>query len=94
MELSDMAASAQMREVFDALAPMFQDKTLKLAENPREPKVRRKGAPNDLDLEMADPPVAATSTPAMRMLTTMAQLLIRHDQELHSLRKMDQFILF
>jgi len=94
MELSDMAASAQMREVFDALAPMFQDKTLKLAENPREPKVRRKGAPNDLDLEMVDPPVAATPTPAMRMLTTMAQLLIRHDQELQSLRKMDQFILF
>ena len=44
---------------------------------------------------MVDPPQTGDQpTPAMRMLTTMAQLLIRHDQELQGLRRMDQYILF
>ena len=91
----DMAASAQMKEAFGALASLFVDKTLALPENPRQTKARRRDGPRGQDAEMADPPQTGDQpAPTMKMLTTMAQLLIRHDQELQGLRRMDQYILF
>jgi len=91
----DLAASAQMEEAFGALASLFVDHTLALPENPRQTKARKRDGPKGHDAEMVDPPQTGDQpTPAMRMLTTMAQLLIRHDQELQGLRRMDQYILF
>lgn len=91
----DLAASAQMKEAFGALASMFVDKSLVLPENPKRPKARRRDGPRDQDIAMADPPqTGELQAPALKMLTTMAQLLIRHDQELQGLRRMDQYILF
>ena len=75
---------------------MFKDMTLQLQPNPKQPKMRRRHAPNNQesadmeDQDMADPP----SVPVLRLLSTMAQLVIRHDQEIQNLRRMDQFMLF
>ncbi|CAL1138037.1 unnamed protein product [Cladocopium goreaui] len=91
----EMAAAEQMKEAFGALASLFRDPTLKLQENPRQAKARKRDDQNGRDTEMADlPPDVPQQQPALQMLTTMANLLIRHDQELQSLRKMDQYILF
>ena len=84
-----------MKEAFGALASLFVDQTLVLPENPRQTKARKRDGPKGHDAEMVDPPQTGDQPmPAMKMLTTVAQLLIRHDQELQGLRRMDQYILF
>ena len=93
MEDSDQTISTQMMETFKELAPLL-DKSLQLAPNPRRAKAPRKGGANAPDeaenLHQQEKPTGK----AMQLLTTMAQLIVRHDQELNSLRRTDQFILF
>lgn len=95
MELADTEATTQIMASFGALAPLFrtQDKSLKLSPNPRQTKARRKDEHSSPDEEMDQLP-DGPHQPTMRLLSTLAQLALRHDQELQSLRKMDQFILF
>ncbi|CAL1148105.1 unnamed protein product [Cladocopium goreaui] len=91
---SDLAL--HLREAFQHLAPLFQvkDKDLTLQANPRKAKSRRKEEPNSQDSkEDVDMPNVSTA-PTMQLLRTLTQLVVRHDQELQDLRKMDQFILF
>ena len=93
MEDSDQTISTQMMETFKELAPLL-DKSLQLAPNPRRAKAPRKGGANAPDeaenLHQQEKPTGK----AMQLLTTMAQLIVRHDQEMNSLRRTDQFILF
>ncbi|CAL1145049.1 unnamed protein product [Cladocopium goreaui] len=93
--LNDTEATTQIMASFGALAPLFrtQDKSLKLSPNPRQTKARRKDEHSSPDEEMDQLP-DGPHQPTMRLLSTLAQLALRHDQELQSLRKMDQFILF
>ena len=97
MEPSDLGTTAQVMEVFSALAPMFQkvDPTLKLAPDPRATKKLRKAAPNKPCEEVEDQEmvVAEQPLPVLQMLRMLTQLVIRHDQEIQSLRRTDQFIL-
>ena len=92
-----MGATLQVMDAFGALAPLFQlkDPQLQLAANPRHPKVRRRKGPEATAGDQADQDMpAVTELPVMKVLTTLAQLAIRHDQELQNLRRMDQFMLF
>ena len=95
MELTELGASQQMLDAFGALMPLFKDKDLKLQPNPRHAKIRRKNAPkspteDEVDQDMEEVP----TLPVLRLLKAMAQLVIRHDQEMQNLRRMDQFMLF
>ncbi|CAL1143079.1 unnamed protein product [Cladocopium goreaui] len=79
-------------EAFGALAPLFHDKSLQLAENPRQTKARRRDGPKDSAEGTEEQPAAMEAT--QKVLATLVTLLVRHDQELQGLRRMDQFILF
>ena len=91
-----MDAQQQMMEAFQQLAPLFQvkDETLQLPPNPRATKARRR---EDQGKQGSTPAVdtqGGPGAPAMQMLALMTQLLVKHDQELQSLRRMDQLFLF
>ena len=92
MEDSDSTISAQMMETFKELAPLL-DQSLRLAPNPRKTKAPRRGGPNNPDAAETMQQQKPTGK-ALQLLTTMAQLIVRHDQEMNSLRRTDQFILF
>ena len=97
MEQQEVGATLQMMDAFGALAPLFQlkDHQLTLAANPKHPKIRRRNGPSKTEGEQADqdmPEVPDQSV--MRLLTTLVQLALRHDQDLQNLRRMDQFMLF
>ena len=88
-----MAVSAQIQQAFGALAPML-DSTLNLAVNPRDPKQRRTSAKDEPDEDMPELQSQHQAVPVVKLLTLLANLVVRHDQELQTLRKMDQFIFF
>lgn len=95
MDHVEPGASAQVMEVFSNLAHLFQDPTLKLAPNPRQTKARRRDGPSvkeqvGEDQEM----VEDDAQPTQKLLKALLQLVVRHDQEIQSMRRMDQFILF
>jgi len=88
---TDQSISEQMMSTFGQLAPLL-DKTLNLAPNPRRAKAPRRGGPSTPEADEVSQ--AKTPSKALQLINTMAHLLIRHDQEMHSLRRTDQFILF
>ena len=96
MEAAEMDAQQQMMEAFQQLAPLFQvkDETLQLPPNPRATKARRREDQGNQGSTPAVETQGGPGAPAMQMLALMTQLLVKHDQELQSLRRMDQFILF
>ena len=98
MDTEEVGASAQIMQAFGALMPMLGqaqlDKTLTLPANPRLPKARRRNDKEEPDEVMQDPPQQHQNMQVIKLLTTVAGLVIRHDQELQNLRKMDQFIFF
>ena len=91
MEQPDVMAQMQVLETFHTLAPLL-DPSLKLTPNPNGGKRPRKGAPKEQ--ESAGGEEGAKALQVLPLLKMMSQLLIRHDQELSNLRKMDQFIFF
>ena len=91
----EVGAAEQVIEAFSQLAPLFRDNSLKLEPNPRVTKQRKRETPG----QTGKPPQQADhdqqeALPVMQLVRTMANLIIKHDQELQNLRKMDQFILF
>lgn len=97
MASADQGMQGQMLDTFGALAPLLAqlDHSLKLPPNPRAPKTRKRGdhpmSPKaEDDQHMDEHKVPHT----LQLLKTLTQLVVRHDQELQSLRRMDQFILF
>ena len=97
MDTEDLEMSGEVRDAFGALAPLLQkiDSSLRLAPNPRSAKTRRKGDTHnqggeDAELQMDEP----RAPQMLQLVKTLTQLVVRHDQELQSLRRMDQFILF
>ena len=91
MDQADWGLSSQMMDTFGALVPLL-DKNLRLTPNPRRPKARRLEETDDPSDDVEMHPRQAM--PLLQIVQTMAQLVIRQDQEMQSLRKMDQFILF
>ena len=95
MEPEDLGASDQMLDTFAALMPMLQqyDTSLKLEPDPRASKKHRREDPalqGGNGTAGAQPQVHHM----LQLLRGLTQLVIRHDQELQSLHRMDQFILF
>ena len=91
----EVGAAEQVIEAFSQLAPLFRDNSLKLEPNPRVTKQRKR----ETSGQTGKPPQQADhdqqeALPVMQLVRTMANLIIKHDQELQNLRKMDQFILF
>ena len=91
MEQPDVMAQMQVLETFHTLAPLL-DPSLKLTPNPNGGKRPRKGAPKEQESTGGEE--GAKALQVLPLLKMMSQLLIRHDQELSNLRKMDQFIFF
>ena len=91
MEQPDVLAQMQVLETFQSLAPLL-DRSLKLAPNPNAGKKQRKGEPKEP--ASADQVEGVRAQPMLPLLKLLTQLVIRHDQELSNLRKMDQFIFF
>jgi hypothetical protein len=94
-EMPAPEASQQILDAFSNLAPLFRDNTLMLEPNPRETKTRRRDPPQkpeDLPKNRGTGP--RETTEQTKLLLALAHLAIKHDQELQSMRKQDQFILF
>jgi hypothetical protein len=95
MDHVEQGASAQVMEAFSSLAHLFQDPTLKLSPNPRQPKARRRDGPSNRGQAGADQVMEEEEAqPTQKLLKALLQLVVRHDQEIQSMRRMDQFILF
>ena len=86
MNTEEVDAQVQMLEAFRGVASLV-DSTLKLSPDPRHPK-RRKDAPTSAD------GVAKEDKDLLPMVKLMAQLLLRHEQDLQCLHRVDTFILF
>lgn len=91
MDPADCLTQLQMVEAFQTLLPHI-DKTLKLAPNPKDSKRPRKTGPNEQGLVHGQ--TEGAGQPVMQILQLLAKLAIRQDQELSTLRRSDQFILF
>ena len=90
----EQSAAQQVLEAFTNLAPLFRDSSLKLEPNPKQPKQRRRDPPNRPKESSDKQDNQGEHPPVLQVLRALTNLVIKHDQELQSLRRMDQFILF
>lgn len=94
-EMPAPEASQQILDAFSNLAPLFRDNTLMQEPNPRETKTRRRDPPQKPDDQPKNRGTGSRETPEHnKLLLALAHLAIKQDQELQSMRKQDQFILF
>ena len=92
-----MGTNQQMLEVFSAMAPLLvqKDTSLRLAPDPRAAKMRRRNGPNSQDADAVDQDMDSPAPPSMmQMIKLLTHLVVRQDQEIQSIRKADQFVLF
>lgn len=84
---SEVRAQAQILEAFRGVATLM-DTDLKLSPDPRLPKRRKDEHKRDEDSTSRD------SAHLHQMLLTMARLILRHEQEIQGLHRVDTFMIF